>query len=127
MYKTLYFNMAIEVGEKRGIIKSEGDSKLYFIVTEANVENIRLYEQKQDKEWLFTDVLTDDVIAKEQYKEAEVGFTSPNGVLQMNVSPMRNGGGRRSRKVKKSKSFKKRPTRRGRSSKARKARATRRN
>lgn len=38
----------------------------------------------------------------------------------------RNGGGRRTRKVKRSKSSKKRPTRRGRSSNARKARGTRR-
>ncbi len=38
--KTLYFNMTINVGEKRGIIPKEGENpkKLYFIVTDANVK-----------------------------------------------------------------------------------------
>ena len=121
--------MVIQVGEKRGIIASKSDNpKLYFIVTDDNVNNVNTYDSKKPeyKEWLFTDVLTDDVIDTERYNEAEVSFTDPNGELQMDVSLMRNGGGRRSRKVKKSKSSKKRPTaRRRRSSKARKARKSR--
>ena len=122
--KTLYFNMDINVGEKRGIIPKEGENpkKLYFIVTDANVNNVRLYDQKQDKEWLFTDAMTDDLIDKEGYREAEFSFTNQDGDLKMNVGLMR--AGRRTRKVKRSNQYKKRSTarRRRRSSKARSTR-----
>ncbi len=122
--KTLYFNMTINVGEKRGIIPKEGENpkKLYFIVTDANVNNVRLYDQKQDKEWLFTDAITDDVIDKEEYNQAQVSFNDQGGVLEMYVGLMR--AGRRTRKVKRSNQYKKRPTarRRRRSSKSRSTR-----
>lgn len=123
--KTLYFNMDIRVGEKRGIIPSKGNyPKVYFDVTEENVVNVNRYDQKQDKKWLFTDAMTDDVIDNEGYHRAEVTFTEQNGDLNMDVGLMR--AGRRTRKVKKSKTSKKRPTaRRRRSSKARKARKSR--
>ena len=36
--------MDIRVGQKRGIIPKKGENpKLYFIVTDANVNNVRLY------------------------------------------------------------------------------------
>jgi hypothetical protein len=118
--------MGIRVGENRGIIPKKGNHpKLYFIVTEENVVNVNRYDLKQDKEWLFTDAMTDDVIQNEGYHRAEVSFTNQDGYLNMDVGLMR--AGRRSRKVKKSKTSKKRPTaRRRRSSKARKSRSTRR-
>ena len=121
--------MTITVGENRGIIPKGGENpKLYFIVTVENVENVNKYDTKdvKYKEWLFTDAMTNEVIQEQGYTAAILNFTNPNGELQMDVSLMRNGGGRRSRKVKKSKSSKKRPTaRRRRSSKARKARKSR--
>jgi hypothetical protein len=120
--------MDIRVGEKRGIIPSEGNNpKLYFDVTEENVDNVNRYDLKpsENKEWLFTDKITDDIIEREHYRSANVIFTEQTGDLNMEVGLMR--AGRRSRKVKKSKTSKKRPTaRRRRSSKARKSCSTRR-
>jgi hypothetical protein len=118
--------MEIKVGEKRGIIPKKNENpKLYFIVTQENVANVNRYDHKQDKKWLFTDAMTDDVIEIEGYHEAEVTFTEQNGDLNMDVGLMR--AGRRTRKVKRSNQYKKRSTaRRRRSSKARKSRSTRR-
>lgn len=120
--------MTITVGENRGIIPKEGENpKLYFIVTGENVENVNKYDTKdvKYKEWLFTDAMTNEVIQEQGYTAAILNFTETDGDLKMDVSLMRNGGGRRTRKVKRSKSSKKRPTRRGRSSNARKARKAR--
>ena len=121
--------MTITVGENRGIIPKGGENpKLYFIVTVENVENVNKYDTKdvKYKEWLFTDAMTNEVIQDQEYTAAILNFTETDGDLKMDVDMMRNGGGRRTRKVKRSKSSKKRPTRRGRSSNARKARTTRR-
>jgi|LauGreDrversion4_2_1035121.scaffolds.fasta_scaffold02040_14 hypothetical protein len=57
--------MNIQVGENRGIIPKEGGTlKLYFIVTNENIENVNKYDKKDTKvkEWLFTDAMTNEVI-----------------------------------------------------------------
>jgi hypothetical protein len=118
--------MAINVGEKRGIIPKEGENpKLYFHVTEENVNNVRRYDSKepQDKEWLFTDAMHNDVIDNEGYNQAQVSFTDQDGDLKMDVGLMR--AGRRTRKVKRSNQYKKRSTARRRRSSKRQSRRSR--
>ena len=126
---------AIAVGEKRQIYKPSTNELFCIDITAENIDSIQRYD-KQNKtpaDWRFGDPCPGD----NSVPTATISFTEEgNGLLKIDVVPFdeevlawhrqTNVGGRRSRKVKKSKTSQKRPTaRRRRSSKARKARKAR--
>ena len=124
----------IRVGENRQIYKPKTNERFCVTITEENIVQIQQYElqDKSDDDWRFGDVCDENMQnlgnnGENSYNYATILFTDIDGRLVPTLSQNNQyDGGRRSRKVKKSKSSKKRPTRRRRSSKARKSRTTRR-
>jgi hypothetical protein len=127
--------MSIAVGEKREIYKTSTNDIFCIDITAENVERSNQYDRQEqtDADWRFGDLCSGVTLP------ATISFTEDDGLLKIDVHPVvddeelvrvhaaqLHGSGRRSRKVKKSKSSKKRPTiRRRRSSKVRKSRKAR--